>query len=42
MLRTQYSLGSTSVPMEDLGLIIFLGAIGLGLFYFLQDIGRKL
>jgi hypothetical protein len=42
MLRTQYSLGSTSVPMENLGLIIFLGAIGLGGFYFLQDIGRKL
>lgn len=42
MLRAQYSLGSTSVPMENLGLIIFLAAIGLGAFYFLKDVGRKL
>ena len=42
MIRAQYSLGSTLIPMENLGLIVFLGAIGLGGFYFLQDIGRKL
>jgi len=28
--------------MENLGLIIFLAAIGLGAFYFLKDVGRKI
>jgi hypothetical protein len=41
LLKTQYSLGSTSIPMENLGLIIFLAAIGLGAFYFLKDVLRK-
>jgi uncharacterized transporter YbjL len=42
MLRTQYSLRSTSVPIENVGLIIFLAAIGLEAFYFLKDVGRKI
>lgn len=42
LLRAQYSLGNTALPMENLGLIIFLAALALGGFYFLKDIGRKL
>jgi uncharacterized protein HemY len=41
MLRAQYSLGTISIPMNNLGLVIFLAAIALGGFYFLTDIVRK-
>lgn len=42
LLRSQYSLGSASVPMDNIGLIIFIAALGLGALYFLMDIGRKI
>ena len=42
MLKTQYSFGEASIPMENVGTLIFLVAIGLGCFYFLIDVVRKI
>jgi nitrogen fixation-related uncharacterized protein len=41
MLKTQYLLGDVSIPMETIGILVFLLAIGLGGFYFVTDVLRK-
>ena len=41
MLKTQYSLGDVSIPMDNIGILIFLAAIGLGGFHFVTDVLRK-
>lgn len=41
MLKAQYSLGNVSIPMDSIGILIFLAAIGLGGFYFVTDVLRK-
>jgi len=41
MLKTQYLFGDVSIPMETIGVLIFLVAIGLGGFYFVTDVLRK-
>lgn len=42
MLKTRYALGDLAVPMEDIGVLLFLAAICLGGFYFLKDVSGKL
>lgn len=41
MLNAQYSLGDLSIPLDNIGLLIFLTAIALGGFYFVTDVMNK-
>ena len=41
MLKTQYSLGDVSIPMNNIGVLIFLAAIALGGFYFVIGVLRE-
>jgi hypothetical protein len=41
MLNPVYSLGDIPVPLDNIGLLIFLAAIALGGFYFLTDVLSK-
>ena len=42
LVKSQYSLADISIPMDNLGLIIFLLALILGAFYFFTDVSRKI
>lgn len=40
-LEGAYRVGEFNLPMDDLGGLLVVGALLLGGFYFLKDIGRK-
>lgn len=40
-LSANYTFGTTSLPLGQLGVLMIGGALALGLFYFLMDISRK-
>ncbi|WP_459822451.1 hypothetical protein [Halorubrum luteum] len=41
ILDPAFSVGDLTLPMEDLGSLLVVGALVLGGFYFLQDVLRK-
>lgn len=41
VLDPAFSVGEITLPMEDLGTFLVVGALVLGGFYFLKDVARK-
>jgi len=41
MIDPAYSVSDFTLPMEDLGTLLVIGAVLLGGFYFIQDVARK-